>query len=300
MKKRIFVFALLAVVVAVTIYFSPGCKSYRLQHPIFPGTEVTTGAEIRIASFNIQNFGKTKAGKPEVMQILADIVRKYDVIAIQEVSDKTEAAPKKLLDLVNSGGASYKLLLSERTGKQSDDQTSQEQYAYYYNSKRVQQLDQAMLFDDSQSDQFQREPFVARFKVLNGNFTFVLVNIHTNPKQAVEEICALDSVITWARKVYVVEDDFIALGDFNGSCTYASPADLDRCSIRGSNYVWIVPDDADTNLAVKQCAYDRMVGTSGMKSDYAGRWGVDKAFQNKSISDHWPIWASFYSNRDSN
>src|SRR5437762_3016546 len=40
---------------------------------------------IKIATFNIQVFGKTKLAKPEVMQILADTIRNFDVVAIQEV-----------------------------------------------------------------------------------------------------------------------------------------------------------------------------------------------------------------------
>ena len=40
------------------------------------------GATITIASFNIQQFGQTKASKPEVMEILSDIIRRYDIVAI--------------------------------------------------------------------------------------------------------------------------------------------------------------------------------------------------------------------------
>jgi endonuclease/exonuclease/phosphatase family metal-dependent hydrolase len=272
---------------AMAVYFSSGCNS--TKNPTSTA-KILSGGGIKIASFNIQNFGKTKAGKPEVMQLLAEIIRKYDVIAIQEVSDKTESAPRKLLEVVNSNGSTYKLLLSERTGQQHDDRTSQEQYAYYYNSKTVKQIDQARLFDDNAADLFQREPYLARFKVLNGNFSFVLVNIHTRPEQAVEEICALEGVIDWARTIYPNEDDFIALGDFNGGCSYASSAKLDQCNFRNDNFIWVIPDEADTNLAVKQCAYDRMVGTTGMKSDYPGQWGIDNSFSDKGISDHWPIW----------
>src|SRR3954471_19205238 len=46
---------------------------------------VSTAPTIKIATFNIQVFGKTKAHRPEVMSQLAAIVREYDVIAIQEI-----------------------------------------------------------------------------------------------------------------------------------------------------------------------------------------------------------------------
>ena len=46
----------------------------------------------RIGAFNIQVFGKSKAGKPEVMDVLAKIIRTYDVVAIQEIRDKDQTA----------------------------------------------------------------------------------------------------------------------------------------------------------------------------------------------------------------
>ena len=42
-------------------------------------------ATIRIASFNIQVFGESKADKPDVMAVLAETIRRFDIVAIQEV-----------------------------------------------------------------------------------------------------------------------------------------------------------------------------------------------------------------------
>jgi len=44
-----------------------------------------TGGDIRIASFNIQVFGKRKLRKPRVMAVLTDVIRRFDVVAIQEI-----------------------------------------------------------------------------------------------------------------------------------------------------------------------------------------------------------------------
>ena len=187
----------------------------------------------------------------------------------------------------------------------------EENQNYHYASNRqktahsnrrgqIKPLDEGRLFFDGDEDLFQREPFMARFGVVEGNFTFVLITIHTAPQLAVAEIAGLDDVVKWARAAYELEDDFIVLGDFNASCSYASPASLNELAIRGDDYTWIVPDEADTNLASSQCAYDRIVITASTKEDFAGAWSVDQAFTDKKVSDHWPVWAEFYSNRDSN
>ena len=44
---------------------------------------------LRVGAFNIQVFGTTKASKPEVMDVLGRIIRTYDVVAIQEIRDKS-------------------------------------------------------------------------------------------------------------------------------------------------------------------------------------------------------------------
>jgi endonuclease/exonuclease/phosphatase family metal-dependent hydrolase len=245
---------------------------------------------IYVGSFNIQNLGRTKAGRPEVMERLGEIIRHHDIIAIQEVSDITETTPAILLNFVNQDGAFYDFVLSARSGQQDDDQSSQEQYAVFYDTGVIELVDDLGLFDDAASDEFQREPHVAQFRTLDGDFEFALINIHTRPEAAVEEIGALDRAATWASDA-LGDTLLIILGDFNGGCNYASPDELDQLEIRGDQYVWVVPDDTDTNLASKACAYDRIVLTDDAR--YEGEWDVWQAFQSKKISDHWPIWAAF-------
>ena len=253
---------------------------------------------IRIATFNIKVFGPKKAGRADVMTVLASIVRKYDVVAVQEMKDRNREVPRLFLEAINDDGNAYGVLASERSGLQKDDEHSRELYAYYYRTSTIAVLDRGALYDDSRSDHFQREPFVARFAAKAGNFTFAVVNIHTSPKRAIAEIGALHHVVEWARKRYPSEDDFIVLGDFNAGCSYAREEELRALEISGRDYVWIVPYSADTNLGARPCAYDRIVMDSRGTEDYAGRWDVDRAFTDGRISDHWPVWAEFHVDRD--
>jgi endonuclease/exonuclease/phosphatase family metal-dependent hydrolase len=249
----------------------------------------------RICTFNIQNFGKTKLNDSARVNLLAGIIRKYDIVAVQEISDVSGMVPAAFRDKINSEGDKYYAVASsERTGKQADDRTSQEQYAFYYDSARFSLMSEPMLYNDSAYDYFAREPFTAWFKSKKGKFSFVLITIHTAPDKAVEEVGSLDEVVKWAKRRFPGEKEIIVMGDFNASCSYASPAELDTLAIRGTNYFWIVPDDAKTNLSAKSdCAYDRFVLTLPAKSYFTGNWGVDSCFTSKKISDHWPVWAEF-------
>lgn len=245
---------------------------------------------MRIATFNIQNFGKTKAGKPAILEYLAEVVREFDIVAVQEISDVSETAPKKFLGAINSTGRNFGLLLSERTGKQPDDKTSQEQYAFYYDTTRVEVLDKGAIFDDSTNDLFQREPYTARFKVKNTALSFAITQVHTRPESAVAEIKALYAVDQNVASRYPGEANNITLGDFNGSCSYAKPEQLAALEIRGPSYFWIVPDTADTTVSPNtSCAYDRIVLTNSLKDSF-GKWGVADWFTDNKVSDHWPVW----------
>jgi len=250
---------------------------------------------LSICTFNIQNFGKTKLKDPERIAILAGIIRKYDVVAIQEISDKPGTVPGGFLEIINDNNRlAYQYVCSERTGRQPDDKSYQEQYAYYYDSCKIQLLGQPAIFPDDANDDFVREPYAARFGTREGDFTFVLITIHTSPKEALHEIDKLHDVVLWAKQHYPGEEEVIVLGDFNASCTYASPEELDQMDIRGPGYTWIIPDTAKTNLAAsKDCAYDRFVVTPTVVPYYSGTWQVDMSFDSKRISDHYPVWVEF-------
>lgn len=259
---------------------------------------VESVSNIKIATFNIQIFGETKAGKPAVMAELASIIRKYDIVAIQEIKNIGQTVPTLFLNEINSDGSAYMFVLSARTGQQPDDSGGQEQYAYYLNTETLRVIEDAGLFDDSANDLFQREPYVARFGVIDGNFTFALITVHTKPERAVAETKALHDVFIWAQDQFPSEDDFIDLGDFNASCDYASPSDFVGSPIR-DDYTWIVPDDADTNFSTTDaCAYDRIVITEGAEEDYADNFGVDTSITSNVVSDHFPVWAEFRTNSD--
>ena len=258
----------------------------------------------RIASFNIKVFGDTKMSNQTVVAELVDIFQRYDMIAVQEIKDIDEEVPYLFLDELNQFGnpdnssnatLEWMMSLSQRSGMKEDDQHSQEQYAFYYRPTVFTALDNGTIYDDSTNDSFQREPYLAKFMLLDtfGNETgtdIVFVNIHTKPTLAVEEMNALGDVLDWGKENYSDDDDYVILGDFNGDCSYASYNELVELSISSENYTWIIPDDADTTVGDSRCAYDRIVTTSQLDGRLTGQWGVDEAISGSAVSDHKPVW----------
>lgn len=255
---------------------------------------------IKVGAFNLQVFGTTKAGKPEVMSILSKIIRNYDVIAVQEIRDSSQTALPMLKDAVNSIGSSqYDYVVSERLGRT----TSKEQYAYLYNMQTIQPIGSPYTYPDM-NDLFQREPYVSEFKAKNGNFDFVLIVIHTDPDTATQEINDLPKVVEDARSKYQGEGDFIVMGDLNADCGYFN--ENNQSPLRSNDYNWIINNSVDTTTKSTDCTYDRIIITNPAKTDFTGEAGVFRfdtvynlTYENTiAVSDHYPVYASFWNNRD--
>lgn len=162
---------------------------------VTPITDPSPNNTVKLAAFNIQIFGITKAEKPEVMELLSKTIRNFDIVAVQEIRDASQTALPALRNAVNDmAGPKYDFVVSERLGRTN----SKEQYAYLYNTQTLQHVGDSYTYPDS-NDLFQREPYVAEFKAKNGNFDFVLITIHTDPDTATQEINDLPEVVENAK-----------------------------------------------------------------------------------------------------
>lgn len=145
----------------------------------------------RIAAFNIQIFGETKSQKEDVMTVLTKVIREFDIVLIQEIRDASGQTIPYFVEKINQmEGPNYSFIVSERLGRT----TSKEAYAYIYNTERVEFIQGSDYVFNDVNDVFEREPYIASFKI--GNFDFVLVGIHTKPDDAYNEIGNLTSVVS--------------------------------------------------------------------------------------------------------
>jgi len=261
------------------------------DEPITP----PSGDDIKIAGFNIQIFGRTKREKEQVMNVLANTVREFDVVLVQEIRDSSETTAPIFLDRINNmEGPEYAFIRSERLGRSS----SKEAYAYFYNTETVEYLiDSAFVYNDT-DDVFEREPYVASFT--SGGFDFTLIGIHTKPDDAYHEIGNLTIVFDYVEGLGD-ERDVIALGDFNADGSYFDEDSMDN-PLKAPEYIWVVGNDWDT-MTKTDWTYDRMVMTNYTYSSeyitetiqvyyYDTIYGLNQTL-TESVSDHYPIYAEF-------
>jgi deoxyribonuclease-1-like protein len=252
-----------------------------------------TGDTIRIATFNIQVFGESKLSKPEVMDILARVVRQFDVVAVQEIRARSQDILPQFVEVINSTGRQYDYVIGPRLGRT----TSKEQYAFIFDRASI-EVDRNQLYTvEDPNDLLHREPLVGWFRVRgppsDQAFTFTLVNIHTDPDETVQELDALAAVYRLVRDDGRQEDDVIIAGDLN--------VDDRHLGLLGQipGLTWTISATPTNTRGTAQ--YDNIIFHEQSTAEFTGRAGVYDFMrqfnltleQALEVSDHLPVWAEF-------
>lgn len=262
--------------------------------------------EVMIGTFNIQNFGKSQLENPAVKAALAHIAMGFDVIAIQEISQKNGNALAALVAEMNrneKGRFDYvisTLLGKDPTRKGSDT----EQFGFVYDKTRIELTDKHLGFVLSEKkfrSKFDRLPVVSSFKVkstlVKNPFTFSLVNFHNVPagnprwKEEVENIL---SVYEDVRGILDGEDDIILLGDFNADHEMITE------QLMSLNRDFATAVTIEKTNVIQTKSYDNLVFDSQLTAEFIEGHVFDftavcrkYAADPKDVSDHFPVYGTF-------
>lgn len=248
---------------------------------------------LRIASFNLHNYGLVKSKRFHVLEAYAKIFRNFDVIAVQGIRTDDSNVIATLLDHINKGGGSYGILTSPRLGRQVPPL----QYAFIFDTRRVQPIDKPYVVSDPEG-LLQRPPFVGWFRAVGPipeqAFTFSMVNWIVDSEAAEKEVPHLANLCRAVRQDGRQEDDVVVAGtlqfDSNELVPMLAGSDF-QCLIRA------VPTVADgdwqiDNFVIDSKATIEFTGRSG-NFDFLREYNLNVA-QSLEISEHLPIWAEFY------
>ncbi len=251
---------------------------------------------VTVASFNIQVFGESKLSKSGVVNILAQVVRQFDVVAIQEIRCVKDNIIPDFVRAVNADGSRYSYVVGPRLGRT----VSTEQYAFVFDTNRIEIDTSSSGTIQDTRDLLHREPFVTRFRARTAtpasSFTFWLVNTHTDPDEVPQEIDTLADVFLVMQQARRDEDDVILLGDLN-----ANDQQFGRLG-QIPGMTWAVQGTTTNTRRTKM--YDNLLFDRNRTAEFTGRWGVldlEAAFrltreQALEVSDHLPVWAEFQAN----
>lgn len=252
--------------------------------------------EIKIAAFNTKTFGSKKIKNSKVLEQFVRLIRRYDIIFLQEIRNKNLVAVQRLLESLNRRSEEYEYRISKPLGRSS----YKEQYAYFYKKGFFEKVNasETIVYPDK-FDDFEREPFLIYFKLRKSKIDFFLVGVHVKPSDVVREVRKIEEVYDFGES-YFDDPDAIILGDLNADCSYMNDEELDNAFFNQS-YLFnsLIKRDEDTTIrSSTHCAYDRIITTKTLWSfvkekkakvfNIRKEWGLseEKALQ---ISDHFPV-----------
>jgi hypothetical protein len=174
-------------------------------------------ATFRIATYNLSGLDEAKIANPRVMEILAQLLGRFDVIALEGMRGKTQGVPVRLIEQLNA-----------TSGRQFDFVTCPtqrrdgiEHYSGFFFDKTVVEVDRATVhFVEDPSRYFRHKPLVGLFRARANPlpFTFYLVAVDTDPERPAAELDRLADVYRSVREFVrgngPTEDDVIVLGNF--------------------------------------------------------------------------------------
>lgn len=244
-------------------------------------------SQVKISSWNLQNFGKTKS-EAEI-DFVADVLGDFDVVALQEIVagyGGTQAVAK-LADALNRKGAKWDYLVSDPT---ESTPYATERYAFLWKTSRVKALERGWL-EQTFVNEIDREPYLINLSYKGKVFT--LVNFHAIPKKKQPETEV--KYFKFYPDLYA-ESNLIFLGDFNIPQSHTVFNPLKKMGYR------VVVKNQKTTMKMKcvngDCLaseFDNIFYNSRkVKLLNAGVVHFYRSFSNmveaRRISDHVPVW----------
>lgn len=255
--------------------------------------EISPKEILTLASWNIQHLGRTKT--EEEIQQIAQILRNFDIVAIQEVVAKNPAgaqAVAKIADKLNRMGAKWDYIVSNPT--KSPSPYISERYAFLWKTSKVEMIHRAYL-DEQLEEVCYREPYIARFRKKGSKMHFYVVNFHArrynmNPDE--EIIYLLD------YEARLKSDRVIIAGDFNLDEKHKVWAPFYAQGYKSAlqntptTLKWKCKDNSYRHHAIDNLFYAKGIifKGSGLVDFVETCEGLEEA---RKISDHLPVFMEF-------
>ena len=295
----------------------------RLAAALDTSVPAKTAANLLIATWNVRAFGdlttKWAAGPRDspkrdwhAVACIAEVVSRFDVIALQEVRRNTTAL-RFLLELL---GPAWRVIASDVTEGSAGNG---ERLAFLYNTDRLQpsglvgEIVLPPLGEDPQR-QFARTPYVAGFNRAGTEFTLASVHVlwGKNPTERLPEVTAFAHWMrAWADRPHDWNHNLMVLGDFNldriGDPLYEAFITTGLWPPTELNTVpRTIFDNNNTRHYYDQIAwFTNPDGTSHLQNmtytGHAGSFdfiphlmtGLTRNEISWRISDHYPLWTEF-------
>ncbi len=249
--------------------------------------------KLRIASWALDGFGPTKFANRDARRNLAQVVRQFDIVAIQQIASIERDLIPRLVDLINMGDPRYDYVMGPSSGPQG----RQEQLAFIFDRHRVVVDRQQTYTVEDPDGQLTYDPLVAWFRAAEPDpsaaWTFSLVNVRIDLARAPAEVALLQNMYTAIRHDGRGEDDVVLVGLFQADDAYLVPS---LNANQGVAAVQNRPTDIFGRYQTSNILFDSETTTEhlggGGVHDYLRQHGLSRV-QAESVTSHLPVYAEF-------
>ncbi len=213
-----------------------------------------------VGTWNLKEFGHLKERLPESYFYIAEILNRFDLIAVQEV----KSSLRDLHVIMRLLGSDWSYLVADIT--EGRDGNS-ERFAYIFDERRVKLSGLAgelVLWDDltknSNIKQLKRTPYITGFKA--GWKSFSIINVHLQPgkskgdkdkrKEEVELLLRAIKVKLLSNRLW--SENLMLMGDFN---LYKNDSDIVKI-INDAGFKEIADLEGKPTNASQNEIYDRI------------------------------------------
>lgn len=273
----------------------------------------------RLLTWNIRNLNRDK--KQRAIDIYAEIIKNFDIIAIQEVKDDLGGIEK----LQRKLGTRYRFLFSDPAG-------NNERLAFCYKHPKVKftGLAAEVVMAPGQGKgtvkpelEFARTPYMASFRVGGCNFILVTVHIYYGKGHKIQyRLKEIKNIAKFLEKrssdTDSLDSDYIACGDFNIEKVMESGKQItDKQRYRNKlfgalesggliipNDIRNSPSNLDRSKHYDQIGYHQYKDSTikfkkGGVIDFVGAVYTNDDKMHFNLTDHLPVWAVFETSTDS-
>lgn len=251
-------------------------------------------AQVNLVSWNIRDLGRTK-NEAEI-QFMAELIRDYDIIAIQEIVAGYGGAQAvaRMVDALQRMSGNWDYRISDPTDCSPHQR---ERYAFIWNRGKVELIGRPALAR-AYAHLITREPFIGRFRWKAIGKELVVINYHSIPynKQPEKETKYLKYIVGEYEQQLV-----IIAGDFNQPQSHTV---FNPIKVRGFRPVLI---DQRTTINKKRYNADGsylghpidniFYDSSKIDLEAGGILDFVPCFNDlaaaNAISDHLPVWGRF-------
>ncbi len=266
------------------------------------------GETANIASFNTLHLGWKSSYQEEKIESIANIISLFDIVAVQEVMKK-DGVKKVVKELEKQTGVQWRYELSPYS---VGSKRYREYYAFIYRIDKVKKIRKGSFYPEKERGKyFIREPYGAKFKIGDFEFTYVTVHSIYGKKKSERELEAsqMIDVYNYFKEKYKDnkgENIVIIGGDFNLPSYNKAFYELAK---NPDIIVDAIAPNQKTTIGKTKLAssYDHIFYPSElMKGWYTGRSGVIDFTNNnhgevrKKISDHIPVFMEINTSNEKN